>query len=66
MGHRLRYPPAVPRATHPSGAAIYNPDGDYAFNLTGAVLQGNLRVCEQIRCGGLFRLDRAQAAGMVT
>jgi uncharacterized protein YjbI with pentapeptide repeats len=48
-----------------SGAAVYNPNGDYAFNLNGAVLQGNLRVCEQFRCAGQFRLDRAQVAGMV-
>ena len=48
-----------------SGAAIHNPNGDYAFNLNGAVLQGNLRVCEQFRCAGQFRLDRAQVAGMV-
>ena len=48
------------------GARIYNRTGEYALNMNGAVIQGNLRLCEGFHSAGLVRIDRAQIIGMLT
>ena len=49
-----------------AGAGIDNRSGEYALNMNGAVIQGNLRLCDGFNSAGLVRIDRAQITGMLT
>lgn len=49
-----------------AGARIDNRTGEYALNMNGAVIQGNLRLCDGFNSAGLVRIDRAQITGMLT
>ena len=48
-----------------AGARIDNRSGEYALNMNGAVILGNLRLCEGFNSAGLVRIDRAQITGML-